>query len=211
MPHITFAYTLLVLSLAVYAWLWLWAMVHAAQTPMTEQWQRVLWVAALIVNPLAAVWYWYIWKRWAFWTLFTPLLGFFISFPIIVRSFLMQAGDASSVSNFLHALGASQVLTIVACLMIFPLILRMVALFHLGKNEELNALDRNDWVVALALPLFGFGAGFAYCAKYKRGWALISLVWCVAFALSARYVWNNVSTELIKAGMEQRAVVSSTR
>ena len=211
MPHITLAYALFLFSATIYAWLWIWAMVHAAQTPKTEQWQRALWVGGLLVNPFAAIWYWYIWKRWAFWTLFTPLLGFFISFPVIVRSFLMQTGSASSVSNFLHALGASQVLTIVACLMIFPFVLRVVALFHLGKNSELNAMDRNDWVIALALPIFGFGAGFAYCAKYKRGWALVSLVWWVAFALSSRYIWINVSQDLIDAGMEQRAATSTLR
>lgn len=46
----------------------------------------------------------------------------------------------------------------------------------------MSALDRNDWIVALALPIFGFGAGIAYCAQHRRNWALGSLLWWVILA-----------------------------
>lgn len=203
MPRITFAYALLVSSIAIFGFFWIWAMLHAGSTPKAGHGQRALWVGSVLVNPLAAIWYWYIWKRWAFWILFTPFLGFFTSIPIVVRSLLTKA-DATAVTNFLFALGTSQVLILIACLMIFPLILRLVALLHLGRNTELSAMDRNDWVLSLALPVFGFGAGFAYCAKYKRSWALASLVWWVAIAFSGRYIWENVSHELITAGEGRR-------
>lgn len=203
MPKISFAYGVFICSAAVYAYFWAWAMVHAALTPKTEPGQRLLWVGGMLVNPSAAIWYWYIWKRWAFWILFTPYLGIFVSLPVIVRSLLGKA-EQTNTTQILFALGSSGALVIIACLLIFPLVLRLVALLHLGRNQEMNALDRNDWVMALALPVFGFGAGFAYCAKYKRAWAMTSLVWWVAIAVSSRYIFINVNNALLTSGEVKR-------
>jgi hypothetical protein len=191
------------ISLLAYAGFWLWAMVHATQTPRATNEQRMLWIVAMIANPLTAIWYWYVWKRWAFWTLFTPVLGFFLSLPFIVRSVLSHA-DATALTNALFALGSSRQVILVAVLMIFPLILTMAALFHLGKNTQLTAMDRNDWIVSLALPLFGFGAGIAYTARYERRWAVAGLIWMVILVASLKGVSQNISHALIPVGEEKR-------
>ncbi len=198
------AYVLFSGSVAIYGVFWIWAMIHAGSTPHAPAGQRALWVGSMLVNPSAAVWYWYIWKRWAFWLLFTPILGLFVSLPFIVRSLLTKA-EATQFTDILFSLSSSSgVLVLIACLIAFQLLLRLAALLHLGRNAELDALDRNDWVVALALPVFGFGAGFSYCVKYRRRWAFASLVWWVAMAFSARYVWNNVNQTLQQGGEERR-------
>ena len=197
------AYLLFGASAFAYAVFWLWAIYHAARTPKASIAQRFFWSGAMFVNPSMAIWYWYIWKRWAFWTLFTPILGFFISLPFVVRSLLSKA-DATNLTNTLFGLGTSRLVIFVASLMIFPLVLRLAALLHLGRNTELSAMDRNDWVVSLALPVFGFGAGVAYCAKERRNWAIMSLVWWVAMALPVGYVASNITKALIPAGEERR-------
>jgi hypothetical protein len=78
--------------------------------------------------------------------------------------------------------GAWIILIATSIFIVFPLLLRFVALAHLSKNKNSSALDRNDWIVALALPIFGFGAGIAYCAQHRRTWAICSLIWWVALA-----------------------------
>lgn len=204
------AYILFGISALIYAGFWIWAMIHSVSTPKSTVSQRLLWVGAMIVNPSAAVWYWYVWKRWAFWLLFTPIFGFFVSLPFIVRSLLTKA-EATQLTDILFALGTSGVLVVIACLVIFQLVLRLAALLHLGRNAELNAMDRNDWVVALALPVFGFGAGFAYCAKYRRTWAIASLAWFVAMSFSARYVWEHLNSALQPVGEARREEFKTTR
>lgn len=191
------------ISLLVYAGFWLWAIVHAMQTPRATSEQRTLWVIAMIANPLTAISYWCVWKRWAFWALFTPIFGFFISLPFIVRSVLSHA-DATALTNGLFALGSSRHVILAAALMVFPLILTLAALLHLSKNTELTAMDRNDWIVSLALPLFGFGAGIAYTARYERRWAIAGLVWCVMLVATLKGISQNVSHALIPAGEEKR-------
>lgn len=208
MPRLTFAYILLACSIGIYGGFWIWALVHAARTPRASLSQRILWVGSLVVNPSTAIWYWYVWKRWAFWLLFTPVLGLFVSFPYIVRSLLTKA-DATRMTDILFALGSSGILVFIATLMVFPLILRLIALLHLGRNTDTDAMERNDWVMAISLPVFGFGAGFAYCAKYKRPWAFACLAWWIAITLSSQYIWKNVSPVLQPAGEERRAEFKS--
>ena len=194
---------ILSLSVACYGVFWIWAIIHAAMTPKATMRQRWFWAGSMFVNPTTAIWYWYIWKRWAFWLLFTPLLGAFISLPFVVRSLLSNAA-ATKLTNSLFALGNPRLVIILAVMMVFPLILRLAALLHLGKNSKFEAWDRNDWVVALALPIFGFGAGLAYTAKYQRTWALVSLGWWMAFMLSSQFIFANITQALIPAGDERR-------
>ncbi|MBU1034474.1 MAG: hypothetical protein ABH861_02760 [Patescibacteria group bacterium] len=197
------AYALFIFSLFVYAVFWVWAVIHATQTPRASKAQRTLWGVAMVANPTTAIWYWYIWKRKVFWALFTPMLLAFGSFPFVVRSVLSKA-DATAITNILFALGSTRLVILTATLMLFPLLLRLVALLHLGKNTELSAMDRNDWIVSLALPVFGFGAGIAYCTRFKRNWALVGLLWSVVIALSLKTVTLNISQALIPEGDELR-------
>lgn len=157
----------------------------------------------MIANPATAIWYWYIWKRWAFFSLFTPMLLGFISLPLVVRSVLSKA-DETNLTNILFALGSARLVILIAALMVFPLLLRLAAILHLGKNTELSAMDRNDWIVSLALPVFGFGAGIAYCARYRRSWALIGLLWWVVIAAALVIVTQNITQALIPEGDELR-------
>jgi len=194
---------LLFASLAVFALFWAWAIVHAWRTPKASISQKLIWAGAIFVNPTSAIWYWYVWKRWAFWTLFSPLFGFFVSLPFVVRSLLSRA-DATNLTDALFALGTNRLVTLCAALVIFPLILKLAALLHLGKNDELDAMQRNDWVISLALPIFGYGAGMAYCAKEKRPWALAGLVWFVVLTGTIWSLEPNVVQALIKAGEIRR-------
>ena len=202
-PKYILAYSILAISLLVYAIFWIWGLIHAASTPKAKTSQRLFWTASMFFNPSTIIWYWYVWKRRVFWILFTPLLGFFLSLPFVVKSLLSNAA-ATKLTYLLFGLGTAQLLTFLAVLMIFPLLLRLAALLHLGKNADLSAMDRNDWVVALALPVFGFGAGLAYCAKYRRNWALASLVWWVLIAIGFKSLAFNLGSVLIPAGEEKR-------
>jgi hypothetical protein len=210
MPKLTIAYVLLGISALSYAYFWVWAMIHAWSTPKASLPQRALWVGAMLTNPSAAVWYWYVWKRWAFWLLFTPILGFFVSFPYIVKSALSKA-EATTYTNILFALGPARLSILFACLIVFPLIIRLAALLHLGRNNDLSAMDRNDWVVSFAFPLFGFGASFAYCAQYKKGWAFAGLLWWVAIAIASNAMFGTISQELVKAGEGKRVETIQSR
>lgn len=202
-PKYVISYILLSVSALCYGIFWAWGIVHAASTPKSSLQQRLFWSGSMLVNPSTTVWYWYIWKRWAFWLLFTPIFGAFVSLPFVVKSVLSKAA-ATELTNTLFALGTQRLVVIVAFLMIFPLVLRLFALLHLTRNNNLTAMDRNDWVVALAFPIFGFGAGLAYVAQYQRKWALVSLCWWVAIVLSARFMSINISDALVPAGEERR-------
>jgi len=199
----TLAYVILGISVVFYAGFWVWGMIHAASTPKASPAQKIFWTLALLINPSGAVWYWYVWKRWAFWLLFTPIFGFFLSLPFVVRSLLTHA-QASFVTNALFALGTEYLLILVAVLCIYPILLRLIMLLHLGRNKELDAFDRNDWVTTVALPLYGFGAAMAYCAKYCRLWGVVSLVWLLAIMGTFRFVTANTVQALISVGAEKR-------
>ncbi|MCI0479148.1 hypothetical protein L0Y59_01245 [Candidatus Uhrbacteria bacterium] len=197
------AQSLFVVSIGIYAGFWIWAVVHAVQTPRASRMQRGLWGAAMLANPSTAIWYWYIWKRWAFWTLFTPVLVAFLSFPLAVRSLLSKA-DETLLTDLLFSLGSTRLVLLVATLMVFPLVLRLVGLVHLARNTDLTAMDRNDWIVSFSLPVFGFGAAIAYCARYRRGWAFIGLLWWVVIVASLATVTQNVTQALVPEGKEAR-------
>lgn len=190
-------------SILTYVVFWMWAIVHAIHTPRATVMQRALWGVAMVANPTTAIWYWYVWKRRTFWALFTPVLGAFISLPFVVRSVLSKT-DETTIANILYGLGSARLVILVATLMIFPLVLRLAALFHLGKNTELSAMDRNDWIVSLALPVFGFGAAVAYCSRFRRIWAMVGLLWCVVIAIALKTVTVNISQALIPEGEERR-------
>jgi hypothetical protein len=190
-------------SVLTYAGFWVWAVIHAVQTPRATPMQKALWGTAMVANPMTAIWYWYIWKRWAFWTLFTPVLVAFVSFPFAIRSLFSKA-DSTAFTDFLFSLGSARLIILIATLMLFPLILRLVALMHIGKNTDLTSMDRNDWIVSLALPFFGFGAGIAYCARHRRGWALVGLVWWVVIVVALKTVTVNVTHALVPEGKSVR-------
>ncbi len=197
------AYIILTVSVVVYTVFWVWGMIHAGSTPKAKLSQRIYWSLAIFFNPSATIWYWYVWKRWAFWVMFTPFLGVFLSLPLVVRS-LLSHGEKTLLSNALYALGPTWLIILLATLMIFPLFVRLASIFHLGHNAELNAMDRNDWVISLSLPIYGLGAGIAYCAKYRRPWAIAGLIWCVAMAIIIRTVGMNITQALIPVGEEKR-------
>lgn len=197
------AYIVLSVSSLAYAVFWIWGMIHAASTPKTPLRQRLYWSLSLLINPSAATWYWFVWKRWAFWVLITPLILAFLSLPIAVRTLFTQA-EETFLTNLLFALGPTWLIILLAALLFFPVVVRLVALFHLGKNFELTAIDRNDWVISLALPVIGLGAGMAYCAKYRRGWAIACLGWWVVMAIILRTVGSNVLQALAPIGEEKR-------
>jgi len=197
------AYVILSVSSLAYAVFWVWGIIHAASTPKTPLRQRMYWSLSLLINPTAAAWYWFVWKRWAFWVLITPLVLAFLLLPIAVRTLFTKA-EETFLTNLLFALGPIWLISLLAALLIFPLVLRLVALFHLGKNFELTAIDRNDWVISLSLPIFGLGAGMAYCAKYRRSWAIAGLIWCLAMAIILRAVGSNVLQALVPVGEEKR-------
>ncbi len=187
------------LSVAFYVVFWIWAVLHATRTPRADKLQRALWGIAMLANPTTAVWYWYIWKRWAFIALFTPVLVAFASFPLVIRSVLTKA-EEGALTNLLFSLGSGRLVILVAVLMVFPLVLRLIAILDIGKNAKLTAMDRNDWIVAIALPIFGYGAAVAYCARTRKGWALVGLLWWVVILLALGEVVQNVLPALTQAG-----------
>jgi len=202
-PWTWVAFGLLSLSILVYIYFWIWALVHAAKTPRAAWGQRLLWSLCLLVNPPATIWYWCIWKRWAFWALFTPLLGIFIALPFVARS-LMSKADATGVTNALFALGSNRLVIICAVLLIYPLILRLSVVLHLSKNTDVTAMGRNDWVLIMALPVIGYGSAMAYAAKYMMSWALVSLAWLIAISVAGKMMVFNITPALLPAGDEKR-------
>lgn len=202
-PWFLIAYILFGISLAAFAFFWVWALVHAARTPRASWGQRLLWGALLFINPPAIIWYWCIWKRWAFWSLFTPLLGVFVALPFVTRSMMTHA-DATILTNALFAFGSNRLVLVFAILLIYPTVMRLAAVLHLAKNAEIPALEKNDWVMTLALPIIGFGTGLTYTAKHMKPWALISLGWLVAISLAGRSMATNIAPILLPAGDEKR-------
>lgn len=189
--------TIFLVALALYtsflAFLWGWAIIHAFTTPKVDFSRRGLWVGSMAVNPLAAMWYWYIWKRWAFWILFIPAIIFTTFLPKALAQTLRVLSMRAVADRFVsvmetiltHVIDAIP-LYITIPLFTFPFILRLAALAHLGGNNDLEAADRNDQAVTLALPFFGFGAAMAYCLKWRRGWAIAGLTW---FVLAGWVTW----------------------
>lgn len=184
----------LVLYGVVLAFLWGWSLIHAFMTPKIDFSRRGLWSVALIINPLASMWYWYIWKRWAFWTLFAPVLIFSIFLPQLLEAVLRTLTMRDLADRFVDIMTAileniisAIPIPILVPLVVFPFILRLAALAHLGGNTDLEPADRNDQAVTFALPLFGYGAAMVYCFKWRRGWALAGLVW---FLLVSGVVWS---------------------
>ncbi|MEN9558445.1 MAG: hypothetical protein RL141_814 [Candidatus Parcubacteria bacterium] len=188
--------TLLFLALVLYgvlfALLWGWSAVHAFLTPQESLARRTLWTAAILVNPAAAMWYWYIWKRWAFWTLFAPSLLFMLFLPatldavirtLEVRSIADRFVEIGTLflQNVVEAIPLPLLIPIVA----FPIILRLAALMHLGQNATLKAADRNDYAIAFALPIVGFSGAFAYSLKWQHAWAAAALLWYFIITLTA--------------------------
>lgn len=197
------SYILLGLSILIFVFFWIWALIHAAKTPRAQWGQRLLWSLCIIINPSSTIWYWCIWKRWAFWALFTPLLGMFVALPFVTRS-LMTKADATWLTNALFALGGNGLVILFAILLIYPLVLKLNVVLHLSKNTDVTALDRNDWVLILALPIIGFGSALTYAAKYLKPWALVSLAWLIIFSLAGKAMFYNITPALIPAGDEKR-------
>lgn len=154
----------------IYLSFWLLGMYHAAITPKAHVTQRCFWVGAILVNPLTCIWYWYVWKRWIFWLLFTPLFIGICSIPLFIRT-------AFSPNRTIVFFG-------IMLLCIFPVLFRLATLLHMGKNSELDALRRTDWAVCFAFPLFGFGVSMIYATRYMHTWALMSLAWWLAASVS---------------------------
>ncbi len=193
-------YNLLFLALVIYgvffAFLWGWSLIHAYTTPKIAFSRRGLWTLAIIINPLASMWYWYIWKRWAFWAIFGPVILFsaFLPFALegLIRTFIARDIAVRFVNistTILEDIITAIPLPILIPLVVFPFILRLATLAHLGGSKDLDASDRNDYAVAFALPLFGYGAAMAYAFKWRRGWTLAGLCW---FLLASGVVWSFV-------------------
>ncbi|HWR00196.1 MAG TPA: hypothetical protein VN397_05145 [Candidatus Methylomirabilis sp.] len=193
---LTLLFLAIVLYGVIFTLLWGWSVIHAILTPHVEWGRRGLWTAVIVINPVSAMWYWYVWKRWAFWVLFTPALAFMATLPFALEQ-MIRAFTARDVADrfvtigtlFLtNVLGAIP-LPVLLPLAAFPFVLRLAALAHLGGNRDLTAADRNDQAIAFALPLFGFGAAMAYTFKWRRVWAAFGIAW---FALAAGTVWSFV-------------------
>jgi len=193
---LTLFFLALVLYSVLFSVLWGWSIIHAFLTPKEPWTRRGLWMTALVVNPMAATWYWYIWKRWAFWTLFLPALVFMLFLPATLDAALhtleirslanrfVEIGTLFS-QNVVDAIPLYALLPIVA----FPIILRLAALMHLGRNTTLSAADRNDYAITFALPFVGLGGAIAYCLKWQRVWAALGLAW---FLIVTATAWSFV-------------------
>jgi hypothetical protein len=197
------AYILLSISVLALAFFWLWALVHAARTPRASWGQRFIWTICLLINPSATIWYWCIWKRWAFWSLFTPLFGVFVALPLVIRS-MMSKADATNMTNALFALGSNRLVIIFAAMLIYTIVIRLAVVLHLSKNTEVTAMDRNDWVLTIAMPFIGFGSALTYTAKYMKPWALASLAWLIGLGIAGKFVISNLTPIILPVGEEKR-------
>jgi hypothetical protein len=193
---LTVVFLFAVLYGILFAVLWGWSAVHALLTPHEDWSRRTLWTVAILINPATAIWYWYIWKRWAFWVLFVPALCFLAFLPVTLGA-LVQAFAVRDIANrfvniatlFLNNVVDAIPLAFLIPLVAFPFVLRFAALAHLGGNSQLKAADRNDHAIAFALPLFGFGGALAYCIKWRRVWAALGLVWVLIMTTT---IWSFV-------------------
>lgn len=181
---LTLTFLALVLYGVILAFLWGWAILHALTTPRVDSSRKYLWTMALILNPIASMWYWYIWRRWAFWTLFIPVLLFSTFLPFVLERIIQalmirELADrfVSIMTVILENIIEIIPLPILIPLIVFPVILRLAALAHLGGNTNLEAADRNDHAVTFALPLFGYGAAMTYCLRWRKIWAFVGFLW----------------------------------
>ena len=197
------AYLFLGLSIRLYVGFWNGAMVHAMRTPRVSMSQRIFWTLCILINPTATVWYWCVWQRYAFWALFTPMLGIFLSSPLVVRS-LMSKADATMLTDALFVLGSNAFVIFFAVLLIYPIILRLMVALDLTKNNDISAHERNDWVVTMALPSIGFGVALIYAARHQRNWAFASIAWLGVLVLSGKIMFLNLAPILLPAGEEKR-------
>jgi hypothetical protein len=46
----------------------------------------------------------------------------------------------------------------------------------------------------------------AYCAKYRREWAMTSLIWWALITASSYFLFSNITSALIPAGEERREI-----
>ncbi len=197
------AFILLGISILGFVFFWIWAIIHAYRTPGAPFGQKLFWSIAILINPTATVWYWCVWQRWAFWTLFTPLSGIFIALPFVVRS-LMTKADATLLTNTLFALGSNALVIFFAILLIFPLILRLITILHLTKSREISAMEKNDWVVTIALPNIGYGIALFYAVRNLRSWAFAGLGWMIIIVIVGKIMLMNLAPVVIPAGEEKR-------
>lgn len=179
---------------ALLALLWGWAIYHAFTTPRTPFSRRGLWSATLLINPLASMWYWYVWKRWAFWSLFIPTLVFSAFLPQALQEVLQTLSARDLADRFVSVMNVILTnaidvipLFIAIPLFAFPFIMRLAALAHLGGNHKLEAGDRNDQSITFSIPFFGYGAALSYCFQWRRGWALAGLIW---FVFASSVTWS---------------------
>jgi len=197
---LTIVFLLAILYGVLFALLWCWSAVHAILTPHEDWSRRWLWTAAILVNPSTAMWYWYVWKRWAFWVLFAPALAFLVFLPVTL-DVLVQALSVRDLADRFVAISTVLQdailvhipLPLLIFISVFPFVLRLVALAHLGANAQLKAADRNDYAIAFALPVVGFGGAIAYCFKWRRVWAAFGLLW---FLTATGMGWSLVSRAL---------------
>lgn len=197
------AFILLGISVLGFIFFWIWAVIHAYRTPRAPYGQRSFWALAILINPTATIWYWCVWQRWAFWTLFTPLIGMFIALPFVVRS-LMSKADATLLTNSLFALGSNALVIFFAILLIFPIILRLMAILHLTKSTDISAMEKNDWVVTLSFPSIGYGVALFYTVRYMRSWAFAGVAWIIILMIVGRIMIANLAPSIIPAGEERR-------
>lgn len=192
----TLLFLALVLYSVLFAVLWGWSIIHAFLTPNEPWTRRGLWMAALIVNPTAAMWYWYIWKRWGFWILFVPALIFMVFLPVTLDGLISLLEVRSLANRFVEigTLFSQNVLDAIPLyalipIFAFPIILRLAALRHLGRNTTLNAADRNDYAITFALPIVGLGGALAYTLKWQPLWAAFGMAW---FLIATGTIWSFV-------------------
>lgn len=204
------AFIILGISIIIFTFFWIWSLIHAYRTPRAPFSQRLFWSLCILINPTATVWYWCVWQRWAFWTLFTPLIGIFIALPFAIRS-LMSKADATMLTNTLFALGSNALIVFFAVMLIFPIILRFVTILHLTKNKEIPAIEKNDWVVTLALPCIGYGTTLFYTTRHLRSWAFTSIMWLVFFTIISKIMFMNILPDLALSGEERREEYKTTK
>ena len=199
MTTVTIVLLLLIAYILLLLILWVWALFHAATTPRVPFSRRGLWAFALLINPFACMWYWYVWRRWAFWSLFIPSILFAAFLPMTLGRVLQALSVRDVAERFVHFMMPIMTnfiqaipLPVAIPLFAFPYVLRLVALGHLGGNTSLDAADRNDQAVSFALPIFGYGVALAYCLKWRRAWATAGLVWCLLASAGTLTVLSRV-------------------
>ncbi len=116
----------------------------------------------------------------------------------------MTKADATSFTNTLFALGSNRLVILFAILMIYPIVLKLAIVLHLTKNTDVTAMDRNDWVLTMAMPVMGYGSALSYSSKFMKSWALSSLLWLIIALFAAQAMVMNIAPVIIPAGDEKR-------